>query len=344
MKRLLALHIWGAAYLCHAALPPARGKAPHIIVARSASFLAKRDGAQDLGEQPWLYNPPPAMPPRAKPMEMPGGPLVLPPVDAMWGMQPSQSPPTIEPPEKKGDVGLQATIPPVGLDGWYATIPPKMIEDGLVDNRTAYYVRCLGGPAPCPFTVPPAVLRYWMPVSQAALANAEASTTLADTVEAGAQVLNVATPAGMMVGREVIIDAGTPIQEINFIAGFGSLILKFPLKYAHLKGILITMPKPLMTTPAPLTMPPFPSWARFQPVMPFNLWAPGPGPAPFPGPAPAPLPGPFLPMLARPPFPGPAPGPSPLLALARPIPAPAPAPFLAPPALFPGAPVPAPFR
>lgn len=246
-------------------------------------------------------------------MHMPGGPLVLPPVDNMWGMQPSASPPTIEPPLVKGDVGLQATVPPKGLDGWYATIPPQAIEDGLVDNRTAYYVRCLGGPNPCPYTVPPMVLRYWMPVSQNALAAAEASTSLSATAEVGAMVLSVHTSMGFQMGRQILIDAGTPIQEVNYIAGFGSFILRFPLKYAHLNGILITMPRNVATTPMPSWTPaPFRPWSNFQPFVPFNLFAPGPGPAPFPfpGPAPGPAPGPSMypPLLFTNGAPSPGPG------------------------------------
>merc|ERR1719356_943481 len=91
-------------------------------------------------------------------------------------MQPSATPPTIEPPEKVGETGLQATVPPQGLEGWYATIPPELIKEGSVDPRVVYYVRCLGGPAPCPYTVPPAILRYWdrvtLPPQAAALPTA----------------------------------------------------------------------------------------------------------------------------------------------------------------------------
>jgi len=264
-------------------------------------------------------------------MEIPGGPLVLPPVDNMWGMQPSASPPTIAPPEKGESVGLQATVPPVTLEGWYNTIPPQWVEDGLVDNRTGYYVRCLGGPAPCPYTVPPAILRYWMPVSQMALANAEASTSLGDSTEEGAQFLNVTSMMGFQVGRTIIIDAGTPIQEVNVIAGFGSLILQFPLKYKHLKGVLITMPKVPATTPAPLTMPPMAPWSKFIPFAPNFFYGPAPGPAPYPFPAPAPAPVPApAPLIMPPPLvpivsgftaAAPAPGGGP-----APAPAPGPAP------------------
>lgn len=226
--------------------------------------------------QPWLYNPPPPPLPRSKPLEVPGDPLFLPPIDKMWGMQPSASPPTIEPPEKKGEVGLQATIPPQSLEGWYATIPPQMIEDGLVDNRTAYYVRCLGGPAPCPYTVPPAILRYWARVKPGETFALKASP-------AGADRMEVLANLGFAVGNDVIIDPLTPTQEIKKIKAFGSMIFDSPMQFAHAEGCVIKF----MPSTTPLAMPMQP-WAVFQPFGAWNIHTPF-----FPGPAPAPFPGPM---------------------------------------------------
>lgn len=285
MKRLLALLVCGSVCVGRGALLPPRGPAPQAGT-RQINFLARRNAEHNSGIQPWLYNPPPAVLPRAKPLEIPGDPLFLPPVDKLWDMQPSASPPTIEPPEKQGDVGLQATVPPKSLEGWYATISPQAIAQGLVDNRTAYYVRCLGGPPPCPMTVPPTVLRYWVPVSSEALRIAESSTTLSENTLYGSMVLPVTSNVGFAVGRLIIIDAGTKIEEVNYVVGFGSLILQMPCKYAHTKGALITMPPAGYTTPPPGGFRP---WNSFNP---FSLWgAPGgaPGPAPF-GLAPAPAP------------------------------------------------------
>merc|ERR1719321_2387518 len=109
---------------------------------------------------------------------------------------------------------------------------------------------------------------------------------------------------GFQIGREILIDAGTISQEINYIAGFGSLVLKFPLRYKHTKGILITMPRMPATTPAPMTFQP---WQNFQPFVPFNLFHPGPAPAPAPAPR-LTFPWLKLPMVVAG-APGPAPGP-----------------------------------
>lgn len=298
MKSLWALLAWGAACPCHGALLPQRVTNPRDAT-KQVAFLARRNGAHTAGLQPWLYNPPPAVLPRSKPLELPGDPLVLPPVDKMWGIQPSASPPTIEPPENKGDVGLQATVPPQSLEGWYATIPPQMIKDGLVDNRTAYYVRCLGGPNPCPYTVPPAVLRYWARVTPGK------TFALADTAP-GATVMQVLSNVGFTVGSTVKIDPGTPAMEVRTIAGLGSLIFSAPLTFPHAKGCPVILQ--VATTPPPMFFRP---WSNFQPMFfPYSpMPGPAPGPAPMPfGPAPGPayLPGPFLPVLS---FGAPAPAP-----------------------------------
>lgn len=301
MKSLWALLALGAACPSHGALLPQRVTFPRDAT-KQAAFLARRSGAHTSGVQPWLYNPPPAVLPRSKPLEIPGDPLVLPPIDNMWGIQPSASPPTIEPPEKSGEVGLQATIPPLSLDGWYATIPPQMIKDGLVDNRTAYYVRCLGGPNPCPYTVPPAVLRYWARVTPGK------TYALADTAP-GATVMEVLSNIGFGVGSTVKIDPGTPAMEVRQIAALGSLVFSVPLAFPHGKGCPVLL-LPSMTPP-PM---PFVPWSSFRTgwgLAPFPGPAPGPSPMPY-GPAPGPafLPGPFLPVLSiGAPAPGPAPGP-----------------------------------
>jgi len=70
---------------------------------------------------------------------------------------------------------------------------------------------------------------------------AEASTTSTVPVLAGAKKLEVAASSGFKIGRQIVIDAGTQSEEVNEIAGFGSLILKSPLKFAHPAGISITM-------------------------------------------------------------------------------------------------------
>lgn len=275
MKCLWAILAWGA--VCsHAALLPLRAPVQRDVT-KQVAFLGKRSGAQYSGVQPWLYNPPPAPLPRSKPLEIPGDPLFLPPIDKMWGMQPTASPPTIEPPKKTDgtETGLQATLPPQSLEGWYATIPPQMIKDGLVDNRTAYYIRCLGGPNPCPYTVPPAVLRYWARVTPG-------RSYLLKAAAAGSVVLEVLANTGFAVGNTVTIDPMTPVQEVRTIVGLGSLILNAPLQFAHKEGAVVNVN--VATTFPPM---PFRPWANFVPFGAWNAFGPMPGPAPAPFPFPA---------------------------------------------------------
>merc|ERR1719482_2054569 len=53
------------------------------------------------------------------------------------------------------------------------------------------------------------------------------------SVDAGATVLHVASTSALTIGMPVMIDVGTPLQENNTVAGFGSVILMQPLKYSH---------------------------------------------------------------------------------------------------------------
>jgi hypothetical protein len=69
----------------------------------------------------------------------------------------------------------------------------------------------------------------------------EVSTQLVETVQAGATSLPVATTAGFEVGRQVQVAVGTAKEEVNTIAGFGSLVLVDPLKFDHGPGTTIAM-------------------------------------------------------------------------------------------------------
>lgn len=42
--------------------------------------------------------------------------------------------------------------------------------------------------------------------------------------------------AGFTVGSNVVLDVGTPVEEVNQVVGFGSLVLKTPLKFNHNNG------------------------------------------------------------------------------------------------------------
>merc|ERR1719491_513119 len=80
---------------------------------------------------------------RAPPLVIPQPPEVKPLMDRIaLTMVTTPSPPAVK-------------LPPEGLEGWYATLPP-----GLPGAKWEHYhfIRCLGGPEPCPYTLPPKVL------------------------------------------------------------------------------------------------------------------------------------------------------------------------------------------
>lgn len=54
---------------------------------------------------------------------------------------------------------------------------------------------------------------------------------------AGDMTIAVAETSGFTVGQKVVIAKGTSKEESNEIAGFGSIILKFPLKFSHDTGV-----------------------------------------------------------------------------------------------------------
>jgi len=69
-------------------------------------------------------------------------------------------------------------------------------------------------------------------------------------VPAKSQVLPTVSNAEFVIGDEIVIDAGGPLEEMNRIAGFGSLILQYPLKYDHGAGVLINAATPSAKPPA----------------------------------------------------------------------------------------------
>ncbi len=64
---------------------------------------------------------------------------------------------------------------------------------------------------------------------------------LAIPAPAGTTVLNLMSMCGLQIGDALIIDAGTMYQEFIQVAGFGSLILSVPTRYAHVAGAPIAM-------------------------------------------------------------------------------------------------------
>jgi len=67
------------------------------------------------------------------------------------------------------------------------------------------------------------------------------TTSLNAKVKAGETELAVESHAGFSVGDKIIIDAGTKKEEKNEIVGFGSILLKTPLKFDHNAGVTISV-------------------------------------------------------------------------------------------------------
>eukprot|EP00929_Paragymnodinium_shiwhaense_P006872 TRINITY_DN110825_c0_g1_i1.p1 TRINITY_DN110825_c0_g1~~TRINITY_DN110825_c0_g1_i1.p1 ORF type:complete len:1225 (-),score=222.94 TRINITY_DN110825_c0_g1_i1:89-3763(-) len=144
---------------------------------------------------------------------------------------------------------------------------------------------------------------------------------LTSDAKPGDMLVEVDTQDCFYVGEEIHLGSGANYEE-NIVSGFGSIMLKFPLKFRHFAGERMTgHPKPGAPGPAPepgtvaaaagpggattaeTAAPPVPAPA------PVAAAAPGPGPAPGPSPGPLPAPGPS-PGAEISPGPAPAPGPA----------------------------------
>lgn len=80
------------------------------------------------------------------------------------------------------------------------------------------------------------------------------SSKLSGFVQAGAKSLPVASLTGFEVGGKVVIDQGKPVEEVNEIVGFGSLLLKYATKHPHAAGATVIMlagPKANVPSPKP---------------------------------------------------------------------------------------------
>jgi len=51
--------------------------------------------------------------------------------------------------------------------------------------------------------------------------------------------INDAPAKNFEIGQELVLDAGTPIEEYNRVAAFGSVILEYPLEFDHSNGVEI---------------------------------------------------------------------------------------------------------
>jgi len=82
-------------------------------------------------------------------------------------------------------------------------------------------------------------------------------------VKRGAKKLPVASNSDFEIGQELVLAAGTPLEEFNRIKGFGSLILEFPLQFDHGVGVIATtvddedeaFEEPVADEPTPLLEP-----------------------------------------------------------------------------------------
>jgi len=114
------------------------------------------------------------------------------------------------------------------------------------------------------------------------------SQTSTAAVEAGdTKIPGDFANSGFLVGQDVTIDAGTAIAEDNTITGFGSIILKTPLKYAHGAGAVVS-PTPKMDPgtgtvaptvapePVPITPVPRPEPLTTLPLVPVATTPPAP--------------------------------------------------------------------
>jgi hypothetical protein len=78
-------------------------------------------------------------------------------------------------------------------------------------------------------------------------------TQLRIPVIQGAFMLPVASVEGFIVGREIVIDLGSPYEEVNKIKAFGSLFLTEALKFPHNAGATVEMLDDIHTTHPPST-------------------------------------------------------------------------------------------
>lgn len=133
-----------------------------------------------------------------------------------------------------------------------APVSPPVATTTTVVPPSGIIIGAAPGPAPMNFA--------WQPV----VPELKVSTVMSLPAKAGGLVLNVASQAGFVVGAAVVIGAGTPQEETNTVASFGSLVLKAPLKFDHPPGTTVTTPStttPMPGAPAgspPMPMPPSP--------------------------------------------------------------------------------------
>jgi len=144
---------------------------------------------------------------------------------------------------------MASTSPP---PGFAAPAPPPM--GPIVAFSPAGHWQAGGGYIPPPAAAMP--LHGWWAAAPAGPApapglNGWGITYLIASVQAGALVLPVASHDGFSIGSQITIDPGTKVQEVNYITGFGSFLLKYPLRYPHAVWMKVVVSAAAPPAPAP---------------------------------------------------------------------------------------------
>merc|ERR1712196_704635 len=66
-----------------------------------------------------------------------------------------------------------------------------------------------------------------------------AATEVSNKTLAGTKKLHVLDTLGFVIGGKIVINPEGDTEEVNVIAGFGSMILESPLKHDHFKGEIV---------------------------------------------------------------------------------------------------------
>ena len=85
------------------------------------------------------------------------------------------------------------------------------------------------------------------------------STMLSIPAFAGTSTLQVLSNMGFRIGDRIVINQGKPDQEVDVVAGLGSIILQDPLRLNHAAGATVSLLPPgkgLLPPPAPFDAPP----------------------------------------------------------------------------------------
>mmetsp|Transcript_28156 Transcript_28156/g.80806 ORF Transcript_28156/g.80806 Transcript_28156/m.80806 type:complete len:328 (-) Transcript_28156:12-995(-) len=212
-------------------------------VRKTLGFLSRRATRRSherMDKGPFAYLPPPAPLFRTLALDLPSEPVLAPITDRLvLAPVATPGPPTIGPGDERS--GVVPTLPPKGLEGWYATLPPKLVAgwaEGAVDWER-YYLRCLGGPPPCPYYYPTTTYAPpfpWVAVNAPSPAamfapGMEAKVVLTLTVQNIDQATLVANPVALSAFEQTVQLAvasqsgpGTTPADIQLLVNPGMVV------------------------------------------------------------------------------------------------------------------------